>query len=251
MMIDTLLEARAAHRAVPPPSEREPLTLERAYAIQDTLREALEKRGERVIGWKAGFTGRASQQMFGVDHPVCAFLLASGVYPTGASVPLARFTNLVVEVEIAFVMARDLAGPGVTAVAAGLAVEGALPALELVDFRFSGTPTATDVVADGVYANAIVLGQPLTRLDGLDLALEGVVYEQNGGVAATNTGAEVLGHPFNSLAWIANHLGARGGGLRAGDLVMSGSISSLLRPGAGDTVSARFTRLGGVSARFV
>ena len=233
-MIETLLEARASHRAVAPPSEREPLTLERAYGIQDTLRESLVNRGERVIGWKVGFTGRASQQMFGVDHPVGAFLLASGVYATGTAVPLARFTSLVVEVEIAFVMARDLAGPGVTPVAAGLAVEGALPALELVDFRFSGKPVATDVVADGVYANAVVLGQPLTRVAGLDLALEGVVYEQNGQVAATNTAAEVLGHPFNSLAWIANHLGARGGGLAAGD-----------------TVSARFTRLGSVSARFI
>lgn len=71
------------------------------------------------------------------------------------------------------------------------------------------------------------------------------------GAVEQRLGRQVLGHPFNSLSWIANHLGARGGGLRAGDLVMSGSISSLLRPGAGDTVSARLTRLGGVSARFV
>jgi 2-keto-4-pentenoate hydratase len=59
-----------------------------------------------------------------------------------------------------------------------------------------------------------------------------------------------MGSPVNSLAWIANHLGARGLGLRAGDLVMSGSISQLLRPKAGDTVRAAFTRLGSVSARF-
>jgi len=83
------------------------------------------------------------------------------------------------------------------------------------------------------------------------LALEGVVYEQNGQVAATNTAAEVLGNPLNSLAWIANHLAGRGLGLRAHDIVMTGSISTLLRPTAGDVVSARFTRLGSVSARFV
>src|SRR3989449_6882029 len=86
----------------------------------------------------------------------------------------------------------------------------ALPALELVDFRFGGTPTAADAVADGVFANAIVLGQPLTPVAAIDLALEGVVYEQNGQVAATNTAAEVLGNPLNSLAWIANHLAGRG-----------------------------------------
>jgi 2-keto-4-pentenoate hydratase len=67
---------------------------------------------------------------------------------------------------------------------------------------------------------------------------------------ATNTAAEVLGNPLNSLAWLANQLGGRGLALRAGDLVMSGSISVLLRPKAGDVVTARFTRLGSVSARF-
>jgi 2-oxopent-4-enoate/cis-2-oxohex-4-enoate hydratase len=84
----------------------------------------------------------------------------------------------------------------------------------------------------------------------LDLALEGLVYELNGAVAATNTAAEVMGSPISSLAWIANHLGARGLGRRAGDVVMTGSVSGLLRPKAGDAVRARFTRLGSVSVRF-
>jgi 2-keto-4-pentenoate hydratase len=166
-------------------------------------------------------------------------------------VPLSRFAELAVEVELAFLLKRDLAGPGVTPAAALLAVEGALPALELVEFRWDGKPTAGDLVADGVYGNAIVLGQPLTPVVGLDLSVEGVVYEMSGQVMATNTAAEVLGNPLNSLAWLANHLGARDLELRAGDLVMSGSISALLRPKAGDVVTARFTRLGSVSARFV
>jgi 2-keto-4-pentenoate hydratase len=250
-MIEPLLRARETHRPVAPPSETTPLSLAEAYRVQDELRDALVKRGERLLGWKAGFTGKAPQQAFGVDHPVGGFLLDSGVYATGQPVPLSRFAQLMVEVEVAFVMRRDLAGPGVTAAAALLAVEGALPALELVDMRFTGKPSAADVVADGVYANAIVMGQPLTPVLGLDLALEGVVYELNGQVAATATAAEVLGNPLNALAWIANHLGGRGLGLRAGDVVMSGSISILLKPAAGDSVSARFTRLGAVSARFV
>jgi 2-keto-4-pentenoate hydratase len=249
-MIDILLATRSTHRAVAPPSETRPLSLAEAYDIQDELRDTLVKKGETILGWKAGFTGKASQQAFGVDHPVCGFLLASGVFATGDAVPIARFAQLAVEVEVAFVLKRDLAGPGVSPATALLAVEGALPALELVDVRFGGKPTAADAVADGVFASAIVLGQPLTPLAGLDLALEGVVYELNGQVMATNTAAEVLGNPLNSLAWIANHLGNRGLGLKAGDVVMSGSVSSLLKPKAGDVVSARFTRLGAVSARF-
>jgi 2-keto-4-pentenoate hydratase len=248
--VEALVAARRTVRPSAPPSERRALTVAEAYAVQDRLREALVAQGERVVGWKVGLTTRALQAQFGLDEPVAGFLLASGVLPTGSDVPLARFCGLVVEAEIALVMKHDLAGPGVTAPRALLAVEGALPALELVDFRFSGKPVGTDMIADGVYANAIVLGNALTDVTRLDLALEGLVYELSGAVAATNTAAEVMGSPINSLAWLADHLGARGLGLRAGDVVMSGSVSALLRPKAGDTVRATYTRLGAVAARF-
>ncbi len=249
-LVTELLAAREHHRPIAPPSETRVLAVGEAYAIQDRLREALTARGERVVGWKAGFTSQATQAAFGAREPVCAFLLASGVFPNRADVPVARFVGLVVEAEIAFLMKHDLAGPDVTPARALLAVEGAVPALELVDVRMSGKPTTVDVIADGVYANAVVVGASMTDVAHLDLALEGLVYELNGTVVATNAGAEVMGSPLNSLAWIANHLGSRGLGLRAGDLVMSGSVSALLRPKAGDTVRATFTRLGSVSVHF-
>ena len=242
------LEARAAYA---PPSATTPLSAADAYAVQERLRQALVERGERVVGWKAGFTTPAAQEAFGWPEPVCAFLLASGVYGSGAEVPFSRFVKLTVEAEIAFLMRADLAGPGVTPPRALLAVEGAMPALELVDFRHRGKATGTDIIADGVYANAIVLGGAVTPIAGLDLAVEGLVYEHNGAVVATNTAAEVMGNPLNSLAWIANHLGARGLRLHAGDVVMSGSVSKLVQPKAGDSVRATFTRLGSVAVRFV
>jgi 2-keto-4-pentenoate hydratase len=154
-----------------------------------------------------------------------------------------------VEAEIAFVMRRDLAGPGVTAAQATLAVEGAVPALELIDVRYEGPYVGTDVIADGVFARAIVVGAALTPIAAVDLALEGLVYEHNGAIAGTATAAEVMGNPLSSLVWLANHLGARGLALRAGDVVMTGSVSKLLRLAAGDVVRARYTRLGSVGVR--
>ena len=250
-LVKEIIAARDERRLHTPPSEQARLSLAEAYAVQDALREALVARGERVAGWKSGFTTRAGQEAFGVSEPVSAFLLAADTFPTGAELPAARFVKPAVEAEVAFVMRRELAGPGVTVPQALTAVEGAMPALELIDFRYSGKPHGTDVIADGVYANAVVLGGALTSVAGLDLALEGLVYEQNGLVAATNAAAEVMGNPLNSLAWLANHLGARGLGLRAGDVVMSGSVSRLLTPKAGDTIRATFTRLGPVAVRFV
>ena len=251
----TLIEqfVRARGEAVPqrPPSEQgRRLDVAEAYRLQDQLREALLARGERLAGWKAAFTNRAAQDANQLAEPGCAFLLASGVLASGAAVPFARFSGLAVEAEVAFIMRTDLAGPGVTGARAATAVEGALPALELVDFRYSGKTVGTDLIAEGIYASAIVLGGALTPITGLDLALEGLVYEHNGAIAATNTAAEVMGNPLTSLAWVANHLGARGLGLRAGDVVMTGSVSKLLRPKAGDTVRASYTRLGSVSVRF-
>jgi 2-keto-4-pentenoate hydratase len=250
-LVETLVDVRRHPRAIPPPSETRALSLAEAYAVQDRVRETLVARGERLAGWKAAFTTPALQKTYGTTEPVCAFLLASGVLVGGAAVPMSRFVAPISEAEIAFVMRTDLAGPGVTAPRALQAVEGALPALELPDFRMSGKPIGSDLVADGVFASAIVLGAGLTPVAGIDLALEGLVYEMNGAIVATNTAAEVLGNPLNSLVWLANHLGARGLGLRAGDVVMTGSVSQLLRPKAGDVVRATFTRLGSVSARFV
>jgi 2-keto-4-pentenoate hydratase len=227
------------------------LTLDQAYGLQRQLEQVLVGRGDRVVGYKVGFTTAALQERHGLTEPVLGFMLGSGVYGSGDAVPLSRFIAIGVEVEVAFLLKSDLAGPGVTIASALLAVEGAMPSFELIDFRLSGTPRGPDVVADGVYTNAIVLGRPLTPVAGIDLALEGVVFEQDGQIVATQTAAEVLGNPLVSLAWAANTLGRMGRGLRAGEVVLTGSISKVLRPTAGQSVRASFTRLGSVACRFV
>jgi 2-oxopent-4-enoate/cis-2-oxohex-4-enoate hydratase len=250
--VQRLVKNRASRKVAPPLSETAAdLTLEQGYAIQRALEKTLVERGDRVVGWKAGFTNATLQETYGVSEPVLGFLLASGVFGSGDAVPVSRFVSLGLEVEMAFVMKAALEGPGVTPASALLAVEGAVPSFELIDFRMSGKPRGTDLVADGVLANAIVLGGPLTPVSGLDLSLEGVVYEENGQRLATATAAEVMGNPLNSLAWLANALGKMGGRLRAGDVVLTGSISKIFRPKAGDSARASFTRLGSVGCRFV
>ncbi|HET7875734.1 MAG TPA: fumarylacetoacetate hydrolase family protein [Methylomirabilota bacterium] len=249
--VERLIRGRTAPQAQPPLTDDAPdLTVEQAYQLQGEVQQALLARAERVVGWKVGFTSAALQQSYGVTEPVFGFMLASGVYSSGDAVPVSRFVALGLEVEVAFLLKIDLAGPGVTAASALLAVEGAMPSFELIDFRISGKPRGADVIADGVLTNAIVLGRPLTPLAGLDLALEGVVFEHNGQIVGTHTAAEVMGSPLNSLAWLANAMGRMGRKLRAGDVVLTGSISKVLRPAKGDAVRAFFTRLGSVSCRF-
>ena len=249
--VQLLVDARSSRRVLAPLSETfGEFTLEHAYAIQDALRKALDQRGERMIGWKLGATSPAGQAVMGLNEPASGFLLP-GLYAGGEEVPVKEFVDLRVEAEVAFRMRSKLVGPGVTAATALLAVESAVPALELLDFMFSGTPCAADFIANSVIGKAIVLGSPLVPIQGLDLAVEEVVYEHNGEVVGTYTAAEVMGDPLNALAWLANHLAIRGLALRPGDVVMSGAISKMLRPKAGDTIRAKFAHLGSVSVKVV
>ena len=249
--VERLIDARSSRRLLAPLSEADGgLTLEHAYAIQDALRTEVERRGQQPIGWKLGATSAAGQAVMGVQEPACGFLFPRQ-YASGAEVSASGFADLRVEAEVAFRMRTRLVGPGVTAATALAALEGGVAALELPDFLYSGKPRVGDFIANSVIAQAVVLGSPLQPLQGIDLALEGVVYEHNGDIVGTYTAAEVMGDPLNALAWLANHLATRGLALEPGDVVMSGAISKLLRPKPGDTIRARFTRLGSVSVTVV
>ncbi len=244
--VERLLEARSSGRPLPPLTQTlGDFSLETAYAIQDALRAELARRGERSIGWKVGATSPSGQAVLGVKEPARGFLMPRW-HSSGATVSAGGFVSLALEVEVAFRMGAALAGPGLTADGVRPAVEGALAALELPDFLFAGTPRAADFVASGVIAKAIVLGETLTPLSAFDVSREEVVVERDGQVVGTYTAAEVMGSPLNALAWLANHLGARGLALAPGDIVMSGAISGLVRPKPGETVRAAFAHLGAV-----
>ena len=248
--VEQMIDGRSNRRPLVPLSETQAdLTLDRAYVIQDALRSELDRRGERPIGWKLGATSAASQTAMGLKEPICGFLFARR-FASGAEVSVQGFVGLAVEAEVAFRIGTTLAGPGVTAATALLAVDGAAAALELPDLMFSGKPGVPDFIANSIIANAVVLGS-FAPLGGLDLAAEAVVIEHNGEVVGTHTASEVLGNPLNALAWLANHLATRGLALQPGDVVMSGAISKVLRPKAGDTIEARFAHLGSVSVKVV
>lgn len=246
-----LLDARLGHHLVAPPSETDiELSLSNAYAIQDALGAKLARRGERPIGWKLAATSPTGQAVMGVSEPAYGFL-PSQEHASGAELSVRGFVDLRIEAEVAFRMGSDLAGPGVTATDALSAVSSALPAFEVLDFIYSGTPRAADYVANSIHGQAVVLGKPLAPLHGLDLALEEVLLENNGEVVDTYRASNVMGNPLNALAWLANQLGSRGLQLKRGDLIISGGISKLLRPKAGDLITATFTHLGSVAIEVV
>jgi 2-oxo-3-hexenedioate decarboxylase len=156
-----------------------------------------------------------------------------------------------VEPEIALVTRRELQGPGCTIAHAMACVDFALPALEIIDSRYTDFKfDLPSVVADNASSAFSVAGGASCRIQDLDLRTLGVVVEKNGEGAAFGAGAAVLGHPAWSLAMLANLLAQREQTIPAGAFVMTGGITEALAARAGDHFAARFQQLGSLSIRF-
>lgn len=202
---------------------------------------------DRIAGYKIGLTSRRMQEMCGIDHPIAGSVFARRVLKSGAHLRLADYHHLGLEFETCVRLGRDLAPDGApfTPESAGAAVDAVAAAIELVEDRnadYRALDCAT-LVADNSWNAGIVLGTfvpPPARLD----EVVGVV-RQDGEELTRGRGADALGHPFVPLAWLANHLAERGRGLRAGQVVMTGSIATTRFPAG--TFSCRF-EISGIGA---
>lgn len=244
-----LYDAAAEHRTVPMLTAEHPsLTEDEAYAIQTALVGLHVAAGATRTGMKLGLTSKAKQREMGIDVPIVGVLLDTLALDPGTPFAVGQLGQPRAEPEIALLIGRELAGPGVTAAHVLAATEAVMPALELLDSRYDGYRfTLPDVVADQTSAGRYLLGGRLTSPRDLDLRLTGCVLTRNGEVAATAAGAAVSGHPASAVAWLVRWMAARGGGLRAGDIVLSGGMTAVVPLAPGDVVTAEFDRLGSVT----
>lgn len=235
---------------MPPLSEEYPgLTIADAYAIQLRGRALRLAAGEHQTGRKVGLTSRPMQDMLGVDQPDFGCLLGSMVVDSGATVATDRLIAPRVEAEIALVLDRDLAGPGITRDDVLAATREVVPALEVIDSRIADWRiTIADTIADNASSAMAVLGER-RPLDGLDLgALEMVM--KVGDQTETGRGDAVLGHPAEPVAWLANALAEYGERVEAGQLVLPGALARALPVFGGQRAHADFAALGTVSVQF-
>jgi 2-keto-4-pentenoate hydratase len=248
-----LREAERSGSTLPPLTAAIPgLTAADAYAIQLAGIDAKRREGRKVVGKKIGLTSQAMQRMLNVDQPDYGHILDDMIVEDGGEFPVGNLIQPKIEPEIAFILDRDLKGPGVTAVEVLAATRFVIPALEIIDSRIEGWKIKLcDTIADNASSARVVLGGTPRRVDQLDLKLIGMVLEKNGRVAQTGAGAAVLGHPANAVAWLANAIGEFGVTLHAGEIVMPGAISAAVDVAAGDLLRASFDGLGTVSVRFV
>jgi 2-keto-4-pentenoate hydratase len=195
-----------------------------AYRVQDAYIAAII--GDNgTAGYKIGLTSKRMQEMCGIDQPIRGTIFSGRVAASGVHLSLTDYHHLGLEFEICVRLGRDLVANGVafTPESAGDAVDAVAAAIELVDDRHADYSVlhCETLVADNSWNAGIVVGAfvPPPRLD----EAEGIAY-QDGAEISRGRGADVLGHPFVPLAWLANHLAASGQTLRKGDVVMTGSI---------------------------
>jgi 2-keto-4-pentenoate hydratase len=224
------------------------------YRIQQALRDLLADDFGPLAGYKIGCTSAVMQEYLGIPHPCGGSVFTRGVHASGVSLPAADFVRVGVECEIAVRLGSDLAPSQApfTADTVAQAIEACLPAIEIVDDRYADWQTlgAPTLVADDFFAAGCVLGQPFARSKAPDLLNVVGRAVINDIEVARGTGADVLGHPHNALAWLANHLAADGNGLRAGQIVLTGSLVKTLWLKAGDRVMMDLSGLGRVEVAF-
>jgi 2-keto-4-pentenoate hydratase len=230
---ETLLaEHKANVRFKPFGTPDGPAAIQDAYDIQERYVALLRSEYGDAAGYKVGLTSAPMQAFCGIDHPIAGVVLARRVYRSGASVHRSDFGRLGLEFEIAVRIKSDVPLTGTPCTAAMIEpyIGGVCAAIELVDDR-NADYTSLDVlalVADNSWNGGIVLSEFATKWPDLESVLGRATKDH--AAIGDGHGRDILGHPFNSVAWLATQLASRGVGLKAGQIVMTGSIMKTVFP---------------------
>jgi len=221
-------QARLPFTALPGPWGID--SIAEAYAVQrEYLKLLAEVQGE-VAGYKLAYTTALMQQQAGWDEPCAGGLMATTVYHSPITLRGSNYRRLGFECEIAVRLGSDLPPSGAPYNREGVsgAVELVMTAFEVIDMRLPegvhGLVRTLTSVATNISNAGAILGPPVTNWQALDLAAAKGVATVNGEEVGYGYGSDVMGHPFEPLAWLANKLAEGGEGLPAGAIVITGSI---------------------------
>jgi 2-keto-4-pentenoate hydratase len=242
--IARLFRERQAIDILPP--ELMPADLAEAYSVRREFVGIEQRRGRgAVAGYKIGLTTPIMQQLCGVEEPCYGAIFASEVHHRRADLSTRDYCRLGIETEIAVRLGEDLPQGGNAERVAG-AVESCMAAIELLeDLRHDYKRlTAAAMVAGNVWNAGVVLAAPVTDWRRLDLAEATARLTINGREIGHGRGGDVMGSPLNALAWLANKLAEAGTPLRAGMIVMTGSMVPIQFPAPGDRAVVAVDGLG-------
>ena len=253
-IIGLLRQAPAAFAGLPDACR--PADEATAYEIQDALHQWLTGRGYgRRVGYKIGCTTPVMQRFMDIDHPCAGGIFEARLFDSPAKIERATLHGPGIECEIAVELGSDLDGRGqiVGHEEASAAVAALYPAIEVVDNRYRdimaiGTPA---LIADDFCQSAVVLGRRVSDWRGRDLGAVAGRTMVNGEDVGEGRGADILGHPFNALVWLAGNLADRDRVLEAGEIILLGSLVQCQWLEPGDAAAIEIEGLGGASVQFI
>jgi 2-oxo-hept-3-ene-1,7-dioate hydratase len=233
------------------------LSIEDAYAIQKAWVDLKVKNGRVIKGHKIGLTSKAMQYSSNIDEPDYGSLLDDMFFESGSTIPAGRFIVPRVEVELAFILGKPLAGPACTIFDVLDAARYVVPSVEIIDARIQQidpetkqTRKVTDTISDNAANAGLILGgRPFKPTEG-DLRWVAAVCYRNGVIEESGVAAAVLNHPANGVAWLANKLAPHGVSLAAGEVVLAGSFVRPISARSGDTFHIDFGPHGAISCHF-
>jgi len=248
-----LYRAMRQRQTLTPLTDRHPeVTLEDAYRISQQFLKLRLEDGERLVGKKIGLTSKVVQDMLGVHQPDFGFLTHAMQYESGADIPFEQpLIQAKSEGEIAFVLKHDLVGPNVTKEQVLAATDYVAACFEIVDSRIENWQIKIqDTVADNASCGVFVMGDKASP-ESVDFEDCKMIIKNKGEVVAQGQGSAALGSPLNCVAWLANALGEYGVSLKAGDIILSGSLAAMIPCQKGDDMTMEIEGIGKASYRFV
>jgi 2-oxo-hept-3-ene-1,7-dioate hydratase len=249
---DELLRADRDRTTVPLLTARNPdMGIEDAYAVQALWAARRVQAGHRIVGHKIGLTSKAMQAATGITEPDYGVIFDDMVLENGATVPFDAYSNVRIEVELAFVLGKPLSGPGCTLFDVLDATKYVVPALEVLNshIELQGR-TIVDTISDNAAMGAMLLGGRPVAADAVDLRWVSALLYRNQTIEETGVAAGGLNHPATGVAWLANKLSQHGTTLAAGEIILAGSFTRPMWVERGDTVHADYGDLGAITCRF-
>ena len=243
---DELAEAEAQRSMIPLLTTRHPeMTIEDSYAVQNEWRRRAVASGRRMVGRKIGLTSKVMQVATGITEPDYGAIFDDMVFENGSVIEHGRFSNVRIEVELAFKLGKPLKGPGITVFDVLDATDYVVPALEILSSRIEmAGRTIVDTISDNAAMGAMVYGGNPVTPDAVDLRWVSALLYRNETIEESGVAAAVLNHPAMGVVWLANKLASHGDSLQAGELILAGSFTRPMWVQRGDTVTCDYGELG-------
>jgi len=228
------------------PDDLRPVSIAEAYAAQEAYYRLAEPVYGTVAGAKIATTTKVMQQLMGIDHPCGGAIFARTIHASPATLQIADFVNLRLESEIALKLGADLPASGApwTRDKVAPTVAGAMPAFELIEDRNADyTKTeASSLIVENCWNGGVVIGMPKPVPAAALVGIAGRLI-----IDGKTVGEGRAEDPYATLAWLANHLAERGRDLKAGMVVITGSLIPTVSIASGQRAVFTVAELGEIA----